>query len=84
MHTAHTEQRVGKQWAGAREGDGHCTRIKLEPGPTSWWESSRTGTLLLTTCALECQGLLQEKVGGRRDGEQAGSVPIPTDTSRLL
>lgn len=84
MHTAHTEQRVGKQWAGAREGNGHCTRIKLEPGPTSRWESSRMGTLLLTTCALECQGLLQEKVRGRRDGEQAGSVPIPTDTSRLL
>lgn len=84
MHIAHTEQRVGKQWAGAREGDGHCTWIKSEPGPISWWESSRTGTLLLTTCALECQGLLQEKVGERRDGEQAGSVPIPTDTSRLL
>lgn len=43
--TQHTQSRVGEQWAVAREGDGRCTGTKLDLGPTSWWESSRTGTL---------------------------------------
>lgn len=82
MHTAHREQRAGERRAEARE-----DRWTLQ-GPNRAWVplmhhqpagDQQDGHPRLTPCPLEGQSLLQGEVGGRGDGEWAGSSPTPTD-----
>lgn len=84
MHTAHTEQRVGEQQAGAREGDEHCTGTKLDPNqslqPVGEQQDGHSGP---TTCARACSKGRWEKEGMENTQDLSQSPQVPADCSRV-